>query len=114
MAARQKSSQSQAALKVCQQGVPAGLLHDSRCADARPVCHSRILSASERFPHCGDRGVRWRLEALETFFGHYVPRERHSVCCGDAPALHHISLLPELLGRCTTMRSPRGADGDDD
>ena len=113
MAARQKSSQSQATLKrVATQG------RARRSATRPPAARTRaqpavprIPSASERFPIVGIGASAGGLEALETFFGHMSPESGIAFVVVMHQPLHHVSLLPELLGRCTTMRVLAAADG---
>ena len=113
MAARQKLSQSQAALKrVATQG------RARRSATRPPAVRTRaqsaiprILSASERFPIVGIGASAGGLEALETFFGYMSPESGIAFVVVMHQPLHHVSLLPELLGRCTTMRVLAAADG---
>jgi len=113
MAARQKSSQSQATLKrVATHG------RVRRSATRPPAARTRaqpavprIPSASERFPIVGIGASAGGLEALETFFGYMSPESGIAFVVVMHQPLHHVSLLPELLGRCTTMRVLAAADG---
>jgi two-component system CheB/CheR fusion protein len=113
MAARQKSPQSPGTLKrVATQG------RARRSATRSPAVRTRaqpaippIPSASERFPIVGIGASAGGLEALETFFGHMPPESSIAFVVVMHQPLHHVSLLPELLGRCTTMRVLAPADG---
>ncbi len=113
MAARQKPSKPQ--------GAPKGTAtKDSarRPAKRLPAARTRAqpsvprtLSASERFPIVGIGASAGGLEALEAFFEHMPPDNGMAFVVVTHQPLHHISLLPELLGRCTTMRVVEAADG---
>src|SRR5712691_263395 len=113
MAARQKSSQSQATLKrVATHG------RTRRSATRPPAVRTRaqpavprIPSASERFPIVGIGASAGGLEALEAFFEHMSPDNGMAFVVVSHQPLHHVSLLPELLGRCTPMRVVEAADG---
>lgn len=113
MAARQKPSKPQ--------GAPKGTAtKDSarRPAKRLPAARTRAqpsiprtLSASERFPIVGIGASAGGLEALEVFFEHMPPDNGMAFVVVSHQPLHHVSLLPELLGRCTTMRVVEAADG---
>jgi two-component system CheB/CheR fusion protein len=112
MAARQKPSKPQ--------GTPKGTAaKDSarRPAKRLPAARTRAqptvprtLSASERFPIVGIGASAGGLEALEAFFEHMPPDNGMAFVVVTHLPLHHVSLLPELLGRCTTMRVVEAAD----
>src|SRR4030095_10717434 len=51
------------------------------------------------------------FEALEVFFGRMPPESGMAFIVVMHQPLHYVSLLPELLGRCTTMRVLAAADG---
>jgi len=51
------------------------------------------------------------LEALEAFFGHMPPESGMAFIVVMHQPLHHVSLLPEVLGRFTAMRVLKAADG---
>src|SRR3989441_6050223 len=113
MVARRKSPQSQATLKrVVTQG------RSRRSATRPPAVQTRaqsavprIPSASERFPIVGIGASAGGLEALEAFFGHMPPESGMAFIVVMHQPLHHVSLLPEVLGRFTAMRVLKAADG---
>src|SRR2546425_856378 len=112
MAARPKSSPSQATLK--RVATPG---RTRRSATRPPAVRTRaqpavprILSASERFPIVGIGASAGGLEALEAFFEPMPPDNGMAFVVVSHQPLHHVSLLPELLGRCTTMRVVEAAD----
>src|SRR2546422_10852189 len=113
MAARQKPSKPQ--------GAPKGTAtKDSarRPTKQPPASRTRAqpavrhtFSASERFPIVGIGASAGGLEALEAFFGHMPPESGMAFIVVMHQPLHHVSLLPEVLGRFTAMRVLKAADG---
>ena len=110
MAARQKSPQSPATLKRV-----ATQRRTRRSATRPPAVRTRtqpavppIPSASERFPIVGIGASAGGLEALEAFFRHMPPESGMAFIVVMHQPLHHVSLLPEVLGRYTTMRVLNG------
>jgi two-component system CheB/CheR fusion protein len=112
MAARQKSSPSQATLK--RVATPG---RTRRSAIRPPAVRTRaqpavprIPSASEGFPIVGIGASAGGLEALEAFFGRMPPASGMAFIVVMHQPLHHVSLLPEVLGRYTAMRVLKAAD----
>src|SRR5882724_11567673 len=114
MATRQKPSKPQGApkgtaTKDCARR-PAKRLPAARTR-AQPTVPPPALSASERFPVVGIGASAGGLEALEAFFRSMPPDNGMAFVVVSHQPLHHVSLLPELLGRCTTMRVVEATDG---
>jgi two-component system, chemotaxis family, CheB/CheR fusion protein len=113
MAARQRPSQSPATLKRTASRArprrPATRVPTARTRAQPAVPHTQ--SASARFPIVGIGASAGGLEALEAFFGHMPPESDMAFVVVMHQPPHHVSLLPELLGRCTTMRVVEAADG---
>ena len=68
-------------------------------------------SLSERFPIVGIGASAGGLEALEAFFTHMPPDSGMAFVVVTHQPPQHVSLLPDLLGRCTTMSVLKASDG---
>jgi two-component system, chemotaxis family, CheB/CheR fusion protein len=113
MAARQTSPQSPATRKrVATRG--RARRSATRPPAARTVAQPAVpltQSAPARFPIVGIGASAGGLEALEAFFGHMPPENGMAFIVVMHQPLHHVSLLPEVLGRYTAMRVLKAADG---
>ena len=68
-------------------------------------------SLSERFPIVGIGASAGGLEALEAFFTHMLSDSGMAFVVVTHQPPQHVSLLPDLLGRCTTMPVLKASDG---
>jgi two-component system CheB/CheR fusion protein len=77
---------------------------------AAPQAVSHTPSASEHFFIVGLGASAGGLEALETFFRQMPPDNGMAFVVVMHQPPHYVSLLPELLGRCTIMPVHAAAD----
>ena len=68
-------------------------------------------SLSERFPIVGIGASAGGLEALEAFFRHMLSDSGMAFVVVTHQPPQHVSLLPDLLGRCTTMPVRKASEG---
>src|SRR5216683_2642913 len=101
MVAKQKPSQSQATLKrvATQERTRRSATRPPAARKRAKPAVPRTQSAAERFPIVGIGASAGGLEALEAFFGHMPPDSGMAFVVVIHQPLHHVSLLPELLGR---------------
>ena len=68
-------------------------------------------SLSDRFSIVGIGASAGGLEALEAFFTHMLSDSGMAFVVVTHQPPQHVSLLPDLLGRCTTMSVLKASDG---
>ena len=68
-------------------------------------------SLSDRCPIVGIGASAGGLEALEAFFTHMPPDSGMAFVVITHQPPQHVSLLPDLLGKCTTMPVLKASDG---
>ena len=78
---------------------------------AKPAPSPGLLSESPRFLIIGIGASAGGLEALEEFFHHMPPRSGMGFVVVSHQHAGHVSLLPSLLSKCTTMPVVEAADG---
>jgi two-component system, chemotaxis family, CheB/CheR fusion protein len=91
--------------------VPTAIPESPRNVRSRRVEESAVAQSEERFPVVGIGASAGGLEALDDLLEHMPPDTGMSFVVVTHQHPGHTSLLPELLGKCTTMPVVQAKDG---